>query len=333
MLLPKKLEKEEIDAKLRNRICKAVADTTFNVFQIRLPRNTLWRFASMLIEEGKENSLEYINELVSIARSDSEASRILYDSGFYAQSTYHLQQSVEKLTKAFGLYSGFLDEGDLYTKRHKKSLKHRILLFLHIREKESAIDHITPKTFVLLLRKKFSKEYIKFLSPKVENEVLQKKFKNIDREVNDFERLIKKRKKLAKISKNEINDFLKVSNLYKNAFANVDRRTLNFKLQSFRIGLTGRMQKIILPKDFTEVKKKLDNIEIAVKKVLDNIGVMTLLYPLTIITYPHFTYTRYPSGELSPKDYTKNLGIVSSIPDILKPLNDVIESFESVIKD
>jgi len=327
-----KLEIEKIDVKTRNEICKAVEEAADIAFRVKIPRKILWRFTIMLFKEFKETSLEYINDLLYIAKNDFEAAKVLYNHKLYAQSVYYLQQSVEKLTKAFGLWTGLLEEKELYTKRYKKSLKQKFLSFFKIREREDVIGHVSPKTFVLLLKKRFTKEYIKLLSSQIKNNILQNKFKNIEKEIDELEKLINKKQKLANISKAEINEFLKASYFYRTNFSRIDKRGMRFKLNHFRIIVTNRLQKILPFEVFDEVNKKLENIESKVEYVFAYLNILILLYPLAIITYPHFTYTRYPTNEIGPKDYNENLGIVSSLENIFELLDKILKEFENLIK-
>ena len=45
------------------------------------------------------------------------------------------------------------------------------------------------------------------------------------------------------------------------------------------------------------------------------------LYILSTITFPHESYTRYPTKDLSPKDYNLDLGIVNKFPELIKLTN------------
>lgn len=327
-----KLEIEKVDRGLRNKICKAVAQTTQNVFGIKISRMKLWNFTLILLKDVKETPLDSVKDLLFAAKQDFGAIDVLYDEKLYGPSVYHLQQCVEKITKAFGLWTGFIDEKELNIRRHKKSFLERIQLILGLREREEGIGHISPKAFVLLLRKKFIKEYFKFINSKVKNNGLKKKIKNIDKELKSFEKLIDKRKKLATISKGEISDFLKMGYDYQNAFSKMDKRGLNALLVRFRIGIDNRFEKILPPDVLPEVKKRLEKIDGRIEHIFIGLNAFSLLYPLTIITYPHFTYARYPTKEMKPSDYNENLGIVSSIPQIQQALENVIKGFESLVE-
>jgi hypothetical protein len=52
-------------------------------------------------------------------------------------------------------------------------------------------------------------------------------------------------------------------------------------------------------------------------------------YFLSIITYPHESYTRYPDGEIKPEDYNEDLGIVQMCKDICNSLEKTQEMIET----
>lgn len=65
---------------------------------------------------------EFADILLRLAEDDLRASRTLYEEKLYQISVFHLQQAVEKATKALGILLGRTDVGDLQTKiSHKPS--------------------------------------------------------------------------------------------------------------------------------------------------------------------------------------------------------------------
>lgn len=52
---------------------------------------------------------ELANGFYQVAKDDFVISKILYNTKEYPNAIYHLQQAVEKLSKAFGLLNGFID--------------------------------------------------------------------------------------------------------------------------------------------------------------------------------------------------------------------------------
>jgi hypothetical protein len=184
----------------------------------------------------------------------------------------------------------------------------------------------------LLLKKKFTKEYIKFLYPQIKDDNLKSLFKKVDKEIIKFEKLINKREKLAKISASEISEILKQTESYSTNFSKIDKRQMRFLLYKFKTGATVRLRRDLPTEIFDELDKKLKNIDSTVEYIFIGLNALTLLYPLSIITYPHFSYARYPSKELNIKDYNENLGIVLSLPNILETLNKVITGFENLFR-
>lgn len=59
-----------------------------------------------LFERRSKENKPHSKKWVSIAKDDLQISRMLYDSGHYASSIYHLQQCYEKLAKGFYLLTG-----------------------------------------------------------------------------------------------------------------------------------------------------------------------------------------------------------------------------------
>ena len=57
------------------------------------------------------------------------------------------------------------------------------------------------------------------------------------------------------------------------------------------------------------------------------------LLMLAIITFPHWSYTRYPGGKINPADYTLKFGIVRECPIILLRLKKEINTLEKIYKN
>ena len=58
-------------------------------------------------------------ELIEISNNDLKCSLLLYHEGFRSQSLYYFQQSVEKLSKAYGLYFDLVKELELKNIGHR----------------------------------------------------------------------------------------------------------------------------------------------------------------------------------------------------------------------
>jgi len=55
------------------------------------------------------------------------------------------------------------------------------------------------------------------------------------------------------------------------------------------------------------------------------------LFILGVISFPHEEYTRYPDRGITPSDYIASLGIVQSIPDMMKYLSREIRELKEVL--
>lgn len=81
--------------------------------------------------KNKKFNKKLAKDFVNCSKRDLEAAKLLYDNKYYEHSAYMLQQSVEKLVKAYSLYLGIIEENEL-----------------------KEINHNTPKAFLKLMENK-----------------------------------------------------------------------------------------------------------------------------------------------------------------------------------
>jgi hypothetical protein len=74
--------------------------------------NSLMQF--ILRYNPDEEMIALAKELLACAKTDLMACKVLYEKKIYSESTYHLQQSAEKATKAILLNFGMFNKKDLY---------------------------------------------------------------------------------------------------------------------------------------------------------------------------------------------------------------------------
>jgi hypothetical protein len=325
-----KFDIEKLDKKLKDKICRAIEESFYNVMRIKLPKEIAWNFVVSLFKELKQSSSNYVEELLDTAKIDLEASRVLYNNKLYPNSVYFLQQSVEKTTKAFVLWTRLVGEKELYGKKKRKSILERILSTI-FRRKEEAIDHISPKAFILLLRRKPIRIYVSLWQQQIEDPTLKNRLKNLNKEIIQFERIINKKEKIAKISRVEIEAFLKTCDLYKDSLAKIDKRRLKSQINLLNQSITKRLRDILSSEYMNEIDKinnVLKKVEYKIEDLFIGAKSLIFLYFLSIITYPHFSYTRYPSKEMGPKDYNESLGIVQTLERIIQVLDETIKDLE-----
>jgi hypothetical protein len=52
---------------------------------------------------------------------------------------------------------------------------------------------------------------------------------------------------------------------------------------------------------------------------------IALLYAISMVTFPHEKFSRYPDGKIKPMDYTQDLGIVKATPELIEYLEKIHE--------
>jgi len=291
-------------------------------------RELLYGLFPSLIGKKLPN-LNLIKDLVDIGEKDLKASEKLYENKVYPHSMFFLQQSVEKVTKAFGLLTGFIKEQELYRKGRGD-------------RKKKTIDHISPKTFIIILKKKQVRKVITIFHFLVKNDPeLKDKLKNLDKRINELEWLINKKEEIAMYSESMINTILKIFELCKDSFSKeIGNRKIEEIKQQFLFCLRGRLQNIISQEKLDEEYNKLKSkIEFFLPLVPTILIITITLYFLSIITYPHFSFTRYPSKNIGPKNYcteeqkdcTKGIGIVKSANKIFPHVRKSIENLKNII--
>jgi HEPN domain-containing protein len=73
-------------------------------------------------------ALDLAFELLEVAETDLAAALTLHRAAHYPQAVFYLQQSVEKVGKAFGLGMGIAEPNQLHTEWSHNTLKHTELL-------------------------------------------------------------------------------------------------------------------------------------------------------------------------------------------------------------
>lgn len=276
-------------------------------------------------------------ELLNTAKTDLEASKVLYENRLYPQAIFHFQQSVEKANKVFALITKQVKENELLKK----------------------IGHDTMNIYdksTRYLKKEYEqiKENLNML-PELKTIKIFKGF-NIDKNLRHLEiysSRIKKikegKKELIYISSWDIRHFLKEIESAKKDSAKAKRDITKFKI-------TGRdwnkMKKDMLemydvfskfdPK-LKESKSNLEStdmkllVENSIKSLIEPISIIIsisiALFYLAIVTLPHVSITRYPQNDLTPeKIYTKKLPIVKMLPKLIEVQADVLNELKMLNK-
>jgi hypothetical protein len=228
------------------------------------------------------------------AKEDVRAARLLRQRGLLSLSIYHLQQAVEKATKAYALDSGVMEPQDLRKK----------------------IGHTSPSAFLEILKDRWVVGYTPLLK------LVYPAYKP---DIPGVELIVKTQQKdIARLDKEAI---LKLLEFDKRAGAALKgsntKSQISSTLDILPTILAGKFPQNQLVAGVKMVKKRLD-----MDMAMDFAISFKSLFLLSVITYPHFSFTRYPDGEIKPTDYVKGLGIVDCEVELLTLANDAIKTLE-----
>lgn len=249
-----------------------------------------------------------VREYYFQAKKDHEAAKLLTENKIFPPAVFHVQQAVEKLTKAYALHMGLIKEEELYRKK----------------DKNQVVGHISPKAFILLLKKRGATELVNLVF------VLSKRAQiNVKDVLEKFEKLLQETEKLAKVSRNEIILLLRKCENIANAIETIDRRKTRKEIDRLKIGFISRLKKATISSEIiNRVNEKFDVVEGEIDSIFNELATFSQLYFLAIITFPHFSYSRYSTDKITLTDYNEGLGIVDSLKDILTSINNIMNKLE-----
>ena len=252
-------------------------------------------------EQDKKLAYNY----VLCAERDFKASRILYDSGDFPNAIYHLQQAVEKLAKG---------RAAQYYPLHLSEIRQTF--------------HNSPEIFLKLLKKDFiNKNLLKFkkIFPNLDFSLID----NLNNNVVSMKKPAVK-KEMASIPSSLISDILNMFDHGK--FQETLEKSLRPDGHKNIIDLI-----TIIAKNYGVTEKEINNFDISstiliLKDPVSNFfQIDILLYSLAVITFPHEAFSRYPDGKMTPDDYRKELGIVTSFEKVFKTGFDLCQKVKETM--
>ena len=280
---------------------------------------------------------QFFQNLIAIAQSDFAASKILYESGFYLQSTFYLQQGIEKANKAFGLFGKYLQTTDTkglghdHTKLHKKVVNHQLEQVKVFYDKR-----IEVKPFIDAVTKEFDFDYNKY------TQTLESS-RHIKDQMKDFN--------IVTITEEELLDTIEeIQAVDEEPYLEIDKETLieEFKEKSseFIISLFHNLKPTNPNIDIAQIEeifKMPETLEIMVNAMLKTIDFQKRLYPpfiqiymLGFITTDLVTVVRYPDVEtdLNPLAvFNKEHPIVKLQPILRQIASNAFEKLISLMSE
>lgn len=271
----------------------------------------LTKFYEIPEEEEKERLLK-AKSFIDAAEDDLDSAKILYASGIYSTAIYHLQQTVEKLVKAYMIQFSILNKKDI----------------------KDYVGHDSPKAFFRLIER--FKNCIDFVLLFLDTDHRpDSQIQSVSRiEVHNLEGDLKNSKaKIAKYDSDDIRNKLKIANASLELF--VDHEKIKADISESLINLKKELYEIKTSEINRRRDEAIDLIDKLHKKVMNDSFFISLkfhsnltgLYILALLTYPHATFARYPNKFLSPESYDADLGIVQCFGEITKVIDKIINSW------
>lgn len=247
-----------------------------------------------LSEEQKKETMELARGFLECSRQDIQATRLLYERQVFPLSVYHLQQAIEKATKAYALAFFAISKEDLIK-----------------------IGHKSPMAFIRMLKKSWVNKFIV---------VLKMFYPDAKTNVSEAEKIInlkKTQKELVKLPESVIQNFLDLNEKIRDALtSDKTQNQINSQIEILLRSLKG-----LLPGVNTEEIMKSLRTNFSFDIACSFGG----LYILSVVTYPHWEFTRYPDKEIKPSDYSLDLGVVQCVDGILTQAENAIQALEEAL--
>jgi HEPN domain-containing protein len=251
---------------------------------------------SIISNHRTEVSTRIVSGFLNAAEIDLKASRLMFNHGLYAPSTYHLQQAVEKMVKAFLLHIELMSPSEI------RGISHNSLLGLILLG-----EKVSPAT-----------------------EILSNHLKGIETDLSILDSF-NNDEEVSRYTKKQIDVFL---TMFDSTWTIGSIGDLALQLTGDPEAFKKLQEAAIFNYERPNVAEKCESTIAPSSGSTSQIAFMTLgLILLAIPTFPHEAHTRYPydEGHLGPSDYTMELGIVSSTPALLDRIDRAIIKLRELI--
>lgn len=285
--LKKKLSYKVVKDKRIRKIIRSIPEEDLIVLSNLLPLN----------QNIPKNNLMPSYDFLKLSKDDLLACKILCNNDILHFAVYHLQQSVEKLAKAYGLASGYISINKLRSD-----------------------GHVTPYVFIKLLQEDFLQKLL---------EVFENVHEFNEIKISKLKKLFSKEKTLEEIAlfnKKIIDNWLEVG---KNIRKNLKEKGNEIKSTIEKIDKEVWKISQLTLKEKEKIHELLTSLNIPL--LLEVVSNLIMLYILSVITFPHSSFTRYPDGNVKPTHYKKGLGIVDCLDEIVKETEYCIRVLEEFL--
>ena len=248
-----------------------------------------------MVSAREKMNLPAARAFLDCAKTDRKSCELLLEKGVYPHAVYHLQQSVEKTLKSYLFSIGAITMSELKT-----------------------MGHSTPEGFVKLLQNPIFSPFFEQIEQTAAGKV-----ENSPEKITELRVSIQQNPSFAFISAEQIKQFLgqkeKIEALMKTLDPMLNNPTIaSESAEQLRTKLG--IAELKAPKPYEISRKR-------------GFALVPLFY-LALITFSHEQTTRYPiPDKIQPAQYVPELGLVSSMPVLLKELDEVLSSFTEMYNE
>lgn len=187
------------------------------------------------------------------------------------------------------------------------------------------ISHVSPKVFIKRLKEKLLNEPLGIF---LNNSKLRSQIEMFSENIED--------RVFLNLEGKRIGDYLTNSREISRKFENTLPAVFNRKFRKTWKTISGGVAEAIQKSELIDEKNKphavkfVSEIDLPFewKYLIHTMSFTTGLYYLSIITYAHEAFTRYPGGKITPRDYTENMGIVAKFDEIVEYFEPILNELE-----
>lgn len=273
---------------------------------------------------------QYCNDLLSIAKSDLRASKVLYQAKCFSQAYFSFQQAVEKTTKAFGLTLNIITIEELFHVGHDQFKIYRKVIKQSEEKIESHLKSIEP--------------YHEAKNHPIHQDLqIEKIPESADKARRFFDSL--KNTDLVNVDEETVDYCI-------SEISSLEKHERHLDVLKHETELTNRMMQVadwigsfgtphaLVAKDeliqFFNDKTKRDEFYKLISDYMwlfiDFAYIQVTLYFFALLTIQHSSQTRYISKDgTNPVElYTERLPVISRLPRMHEQMEKVIERFENI---
>ena len=290
---------------------------------------------------NQEDLIKNIENWIALSSSNLEACKVVYKNENYPEASNLFQQSVEKSTKAMGLFTGSIKETNL-----DKEIKHETI---KIFERDLNGFMVVNKNLIKTFQKKPELRSLKLFESINPNELQEELIDS----VKLLEKLKDERNSIGKTSKeieryiNKINKFTKLEEKISEGkfklevtdkkFEQAKKDIYDSMLELFKVlGKQDSEEAEKFKKDFAELTKEkfVAYFREYLQYLISCLSIyMTNLY-LTILTLRHTNSPRYIIAGKNPLEiYSKKFPFVRRLPLLIKIQEDNLLKIEKLLKN